>query len=356
MEWSTVQRQLSGLLSGLFQLGPAAIRLVNVWSICAFVWGAWSIQQLPAQKLYAPDRVEQGRILQSFVYPLSRIESVEYTLLNAKGKVVAHSNGFLFNYERETLAKQLNGRMTDWVNVGLLGITSTLPAGNYMLRASVAKKSSHSHLLERPVYIQEHDFPSETIKLNAQMQAILDPKDPDIIAKQRIQANRLWAIIKSDNPKDLYYSGTLLRPLEDGQGWPSSAYGYVRKYVYPGGKILNSVHKGYDLAAFQGVKVLASGDGLVVMAEDRIVTGLTAIIAVLPGVFLKYQHLSTINVNEGELVKKGDLIGEVGKTGFATGSHLHSELWVSAQRVDPSVYFEEPLIDTSQIISMISAR
>ncbi|MEM9424822.1 MAG: M23 family metallopeptidase, partial [Spirochaetota bacterium] len=110
----------------------------------------------------------------------------------------------------------------------------------------------------------------------------------------------------------------------------------------------------YDIAAPQGVQVLASGDGLVVMAEERIVTGKTVMIAVLPGIYLKYQHMSTMNVTEGSVVQKGSLIGEVGKTGFATGNHLHTELWVAARQVDPSLYFEAPLIDTNLIISMMA--
>ena len=322
-------------------------------ALLALGW-LWLGLQLQAQQLYAPDRVEQGQILQSFIYPVKDLESVEFTLLNAKGKVVAQSEGFLFNYERGSLAKQLDGRSKDWAQVGLLGIISAQESGNYILRASIAKESSHSLLLERPIYIQRHEFPSETIKLNAEMSRILNPKDPDIVAQQRNQAKRLWAILKRSNQEDLYHSGTLLRPMEVGKGWTSSPYGYVRKYIYPGGKIVHSIHKGYDIAAPQGVQVLASGDGLIVMAEERIVTGKTVIISLLPGVYLKYQHMSIIDVTEGEVVKKGDRVGEVGKTGFAKGSHLHTELWVSAQRVDPSLYFDSPLIDTNQIISMIA--
>ncbi|WGK68896.1 M23 family metallopeptidase [Candidatus Haliotispira prima] len=318
---------------------------------------AWCLSaQLSAQKLYAPDRVGQGRILQSFIYPVRNSDSVEFTLLNSQGKVVARSRGFLLNYERGTLVKKLDGRMKDWVTVGLLGITSTQESGNYILRATIAKKKSRSQLLERPIYIRKHEFPGETIKVSAKMNSVLNPKDPDLIARQRTQSNELWAILKNDNPEYLFYNGALLRPLEDGQGRTSSAYGYVRKYVYPGGKTVNSVHKGYDIAAAQGIHILASGDGLVVMAKDRIVTGKTVMIAVLPGIFLKYQHMSVISVTEGSSVKRGDLIGEVGRTGFATGNHVHTELWVSARRVDPSLYFNEPLIDTNRIISMIAAN
>ncbi len=325
-------------------------------SLLSFISLANVSAALRAQRLYAPDRVKQGKILQTFIYPVRNLEDVEFTLLDAQGKAVAYSKGFLFNHERGTLAKELDARMRDWVQVGLLGIISEQEAGNYILRATIARGRSRSQLLERPVYIQNHSFPEQTIKLNKQMESILNPKDPDVIARQNMQSNRLWAILKRENPEDLFYNGPLLRPLEGGKGRASSLYGYVRKYVYPNGKVVNSVHKGYDIAAPRGVQVLASGNGLVVMAEERIITGRTVMIALLPGVFLKYQHMSSLHVREGSIVKKGDLIGEVGRSGFATGNHLHTELWVSARRVDPSLYFDEPLIDTSRIISMIGAN
>ncbi len=328
----------------------------KVWFVLLTIGLILPALQLQSQQLYAPDRVKQGQILQSFIYPVNNLENVEFALLNAKGKVVAQSNGFLLNYERGILAKQLDGRMKDWAYIGLLGIISTQKSGNYMLRATLAKGSSRSQLLERPIYIQKHEYPGQTIKLSQKMNDILNPKAPELIAKQRTQSNRLWAILKRKNSEDLYYSGSLIRPLKTGKGWTSAPYGYVRKYVYPNGKVVNSIHKGYDLAAPEGVKVMASGNGLVVMAEDRIVTGKTVMISLLPGVYLKYQHLSTMNVREGAIIKKGHLIGEVGKTGFANGNHLHTELWVSSQRVDPSLYFDNPLIDTNQIVSMIAEQ
>ena len=312
--------------------------------------------KLEAQKIYAPDNVTQGQILQAFVHPMKGLENVQFILLNSNGKVVVQSDGFLFNYERGALAKKLDGHIQDWVNIGLIGISPTQEPGNYTLRASIEMKKSRNQSLERAIYIQEQIFPSQTIQVSKQMDRALNPKNPDVIARQRNQSQRLWAIIKRHNWEDLYYSGELLRPVEGGTGWTSSPYGYIRKYVYPNGKITYSAHKGHDIAAPKGVQVLASGDGLVVMAEERIITGKTVMIALLPGVYLKYQHMSTVNVTEGDILKRGELIGEVGKTGFATGSHLHTELWVSGQPVDPSLYFAQSLIDTNIIISMIEKK
>lgn len=52
----------------------------------------------------------------------------------------------------------------------------------------------------------------------------------------------------------------------------------------------------------------------------------------------EYQHLSKINVNPGDRVKKGDIIGEVGMTGWTTGPHLHFEVHKDGKRLNPLQY------------------
>lgn len=312
---------------------------------------------LAAQKLYAPSQAEPGQILQSFVYPISGRERIEFSLLNKQGKVVAKGEGFPYNYKEGIRAQKLDVQGQNWIGLGLLGIASNQKSGNYTLRLKLGTEigqNKYGQTIERPLYIQSRDFPGQKIRISPKMDSILNPTDPQRIAAQRSQSQRLWSVVKRFHPEYLYFSSALLRPLEDGQGRISSPYGYVREYIYPSGKTQKSIHKGHDIAAPQGVSVLASGGGLVAMAEDRIVTGKTIMLALLPGVFLKYQHLSRILVHEGQKVVRGQLIGEVGSSGFATGSHLHLELWVASQRVDPSIYFERSLIDTGQIISMIA--
>lgn len=97
--------------------------------------------------------------------------------------------------------------------------------------------------------------------------------------------------------------------------------------VYGSNRILNGVprqpHFGIDLAAPQGTPVKAAAGGVVrLAARDLYFTGGTIILDHGHGLSTTYLHLSKLDVKEGHSVKRGDVIGRVGRTGRATGPHL----------------------------------
>ena len=85
-----------------------------------------------------------------------------------------------------------------------------------------------------------------------------------------------------------------------------------------------SPHSGTDIAAPEGTPVKASGDGKVILSgKDYFYTGNMVIIDHGQGLQTIYAHLKEAKVKDGDEVKQGDIIGLVGKTGRATGAHLH---------------------------------
>jgi murein DD-endopeptidase MepM/ murein hydrolase activator NlpD len=62
------------------------------------------------------------------------------------------------------------------------------------------------------------------------------------------------------------------------------------------------------------------------------------------GIFTGYWHLNELRVAVGQKVAAGDLIGLVGNTGLSTGAHLHWELRINGIAVDPTQFWEEPLL------------
>ena len=67
----------------------------------------------------------------------------------------------------------------------------------------------------------------------------------------------------------------------------------------------------------------------------------------LPGLFSVYYHMSALLTKVGDVVAKGDIIGLVGMTGFATGPHLHWEVEDMGMAVDPDLLVNGPLLDKS---------
>ena len=110
--------------------------------------------------------------------------------------------------------------------------------------------------------------------------------------------------------------------------------------VYGSQRILNGVpkrpHYGIDIANKIGTPILSPSDGIVVLVEkDLYFSGGTIIISHGRGLTSSLLHLKDILVEEGSYIKKGEVIGLMGDTGRATGSHLDWRMELRGVRVDP---------------------
>jgi murein DD-endopeptidase MepM/ murein hydrolase activator NlpD len=101
-------------------------------------------------------------------------------------------------------------------------------------------------------------------------------------------------------------------------------------------------HSGIDFGAPTGTKVGACADGKVVMATTLNGTGKTVILDHGMNVFSSYGHMSSLAVNAGDQVKKGQTVGLVGSTGFSTGPHLHWTITIGLVAVDPFSLVKRP--------------
>jgi len=94
-------------------------------------------------------------------------------------------------------------------------------------------------------------------------------------------------------------------------------------------------HRGVDFAMPQGTPVLAVGDGEVVMAKRSGAAGYYVAIRHGRTYTTRYMHLKKLLVKPGQKVKRGDRIALSGNTGRSTGPHLHYEMWINQQAVNP---------------------
>lgn len=119
-----------------------------------------------------------------------------------------------------------------------------------------------------------------------------------------------------------------------------SSFADRRTYVYGGKTVDHQVHLGFDLASTRGAPVTASNDGVVVLARYFGIYGNTVIVDHGFGLMTLYGHLSSIDVEEGREVKRGDPVGKSGQTGLAGGDHLHFSVLVQGVPVDPREWWD----------------
>ncbi|MDE3089125.1 MAG: M23 family metallopeptidase [Chloroflexota bacterium] len=128
------------------------------------------------------------------------------------------------------------------------------------------------------------------------------------------------------------YSGPIPESAARGTGnfgWPVS--GHITQKFW-------SHHPGIDIGAPKGTPIYAADSGYVVVAgwdQERVSYGFMILINHGNGYITRYGHLSSFNVEVGDSVKKGQLIGRVGSTGNSTGPHLHFEIIKDGVRRNP---------------------
>ena len=122
------------------------------------------------------------------------------------------------------------------------------------------------------------------------------------------------------------------------QGRISGRFGNHRVYNGTPG----APHSGMDIAAPDGTPVKAPASGVVTFADDLYLTGGTLVLDHGHGISSNFLHLSRMDVEPGESVRQGEVIGAVGATGRATGPHLHWGMNWFDVRIDPLLVLDRP--------------
>lgn len=151
----------------------------------------------------------------------------------------------------------------------------------------------------------------------------IDLINQEIPLLKKVLASAMF--IKSNLPDGVPLIGTYM--LSSGFGVRDDPFTFKKSF-----------HTGVDFSAEEGSPVLAVSAGKVRKVNfntDGSGFGNYIELSHPKDIVTLYGHLSTINVRENQIIQKGDIIGEVGSTGRSTGSHLHFEIQVAGQAVDP---------------------
>ena len=153
-----------------------------------------------------------------------------------------------------------------------------------------------------------------------------------------IEENNLVTTVKKEPVKEVILVGTKKRPATVGSGkfaWPASG-GYTLTSNF--GARWGRSHEGIDLGCPTGTDVLASDGGTVTVAGYAGAYGYLVEIDHQNGMVTRYGHNSSVLVNVGDKVYKGQHIAESGSTGRSTGPHIHFEIRVNGVAQNPLNY------------------
>jgi len=201
----------------------------------------------------------------------------------------------------------------------LIPISANYKPGKYELEVFYLGKVKRIELA-----VKETKYPLQELTLTKEVAGLkASKKEKELVGKALAieSSNKLW-------------TGKFILPSTARQ---STGYGVQRRVngvITP-----DYFHKGLDFAAQTGANIKSPENGKVILvgltSKGFVVNGNCIFIDHGHGVITGYLHLSSVAVKEGDLVKKGQIIGKVGSTGIASGPHLHWGVYVLGKTVDP---------------------
>ncbi len=147
---------------------------------------------------------------------------------------------------------------------------------------------------------------------------------------------KLHEFAKKTDPNMLWEGAFLRLP----NAAPRAAFGDGRTYNYQNKKIDEETHLGVDLASLENAQVPAANNGRVVFTGFFGIYGNAVVLDHGWGLQTIYSHMSQIGVKEGDMVKKGDILGNTGATGLAAGDHLHFGVILNGIEVQPIEWWD----------------
>ncbi len=269
----------------------------------------------------------QGELFIVRILSAQPITSMEISLRLSDGSVIGPENG--------ASRVLVSG---SYAALGFLPLPMQAPLGNASIFIKV-NEGGKPVFLGRSLNIEKRDYSQMDIALTPSLSDMRSKPDPRKDEESRI----LTALLYKKNKGADFLDAPFIRPIQEKA--VTATFGDRRRYLYASGGTATSIHTGVDLHADTGLEIQAAGPGRVVMARNRIITGKTVVIEHQSGLYSLYYHLHTLATLEGQILKRGQIIGTVGSTGLSTGPHLHWELRLNAEALDPEGLIDHPLLD-----------
>jgi len=217
----------------------------------------------------------------------------------------------------------------DGTQVALQGVHALIQPGVYPLRLDATLPDGTKQSYEQFIIIISGNYPEDPV-------LTVDAATIDPVATEP-ELQQLIDITLPASPAK-YWAGDFISPATayEESTYFTSRFGNRRTYIGEGTDLtINGFHSGLDFHGGEGLPITAPAAGMVVFTGPLTVRGNVTIIDHGWGVYSGYWHQSGIQVQAGQTVEQGQIIGLVGGTGRVTGPHLHWEIWVNGVQVDP---------------------
>lgn len=242
---------------------------------------------LPINVIVSKNNLEQGDLLDITVHHLS------------EGTEVSLNQDLYSNFKWYKSDNTLKGYIPTNYN--------TKP-GVYLLKFTDSKTKN---IVTKVIDIAARDFRVQHLKIDTTIESSTRTEEANAEYRKYFNPSR------EVSSQTRYYSEPFILPVK---GRISTEFGESRTV---NGSLTSYRHAGIDIAAPLNTNILATNRGKVTLAMPLILTGNSIVIDHGEGLFSVYFHLEKLNVTQGDIVERGQIIGTVGSTGFSTGPHLH---------------------------------
>lgn len=222
----------------------------------------------------------------------------------------------IYNRYRVSVIK----RNTRWL--AIVGIPLATSPGTQTLRVTANGKISELHF-----EVKDKHYRTQQLSVTNERQVNPTAEDLRRIEMESARTETALTHYSETLPPDF----KLIQPVP---GKPSDSFGFRRVF---NGEARNP-HSGMDIPAATGTPIKAPADGIVVEVGTFFFNGNTVFIDHGYGLATMYCHLSRIDVQPGQSLKRGEVIGLVGATGRVTGPHLHWGVALNRAMVDPALF------------------
>ncbi len=209
----------------------------------------------------------------------------------------------------------------------IVGLPLTLALGEYHIKVDQPGSAKRSIAFK----VADKKYDSQHLTVDKRQ---VDPTAEDMkrIQKDQEIIKRAFATWSARDIDDLGFE-------QPTAGRRSSAFGLRRFF----NKQPRNPHSGLDVAAPEGTAINAPADGRVIETGNYFFNGNTVFLDHGQGLITMYNHLGKIAVAPGDVVARGQKLGEVGMTGRVTGPHLHWSVSLNGTLVDPALFLPEPV-------------